>query len=512
MFTINQGFDLNSPQFNFKRDYFNTLAELKAANEAGFPDHFVTNVNGDLYQLTKTNDVDDTTGRWRKVTLGRDISKSTLGLGNVTNDAQVKRAEMGKASGVATLDTAGKVPASQLPSYVDDVLEATTKADLPKTGETGKIYVTLDTNLTYRWTGTTYVEISQSLALGETSSTAYAGDKGKDTATKLANVRNTALSHISDGNPFTADAASVKLHYQCYANDMYETGVPSSYSSPIPVATTTQAGIVTSADKKNIDNNTSSISAIKSGDLPLVNPSIVPSGSNNSLWTVKKEDGTAVSSITSTGNLSLLYGYKVDFNGCLLWTAKSGYKNPTAVGSGDFSSVSLPTSGTKSTVITSSNITSDKTITATIKAPKQGLVNSNGIIKWASASDIDQASASVKVSFTYKVVHSGFTAVLDAAALKAFMADSTHYTIRSNKNWTLTGVTTTADQYFVYAYPQILGDLTKITLNDATPLLQDGFTKSVLAVTDPDTGHVTHYNVYTSVQKGAFTNAKLDIA
>lgn len=70
------------------------------------------------------------------------------------------------------------MPASLLPSYVDDVLEYKTKDGFPTTGETGKIYVDLTTNLTYRWSGSTYVEISKSLALGETSSTAYRGDYG----------------------------------------------------------------------------------------------------------------------------------------------------------------------------------------------------------------------------------------------------------------------------------------------------------------------------------------------
>lgn len=73
----------------------------------------------------------------------------------------------------------GVVPASQLPSFVDDVEEFASAEFFPTTGERGKIYVSLSTNLTYRWTGTTYVEISKSLALGETAETAYAGDKGK---------------------------------------------------------------------------------------------------------------------------------------------------------------------------------------------------------------------------------------------------------------------------------------------------------------------------------------------
>lgn len=76
MFTINQGFDLNSPQFNFKRDYFASVADLKAAPETSFPDHFITNVAGVLYQLTKSNSVDDTTGKWRKVQLGSDVDLS----------------------------------------------------------------------------------------------------------------------------------------------------------------------------------------------------------------------------------------------------------------------------------------------------------------------------------------------------------------------------------------------------------------------------------------------------
>ncbi len=92
---------------------------------------------------------------------------------------KVDKTKVGAAGGVASLDAGGLVPSSQLPSYVDDVLEYPSPGDFPSTGEEGKIYVTKDTNLTYRWSGTGYVEISKSLALGETSSTAYRGDRGK---------------------------------------------------------------------------------------------------------------------------------------------------------------------------------------------------------------------------------------------------------------------------------------------------------------------------------------------
>ena len=126
------------------------------------------------------------------------ISKANIGLGNVSNDAQVKRSEMGVANGVATLGGDGKVPAAQLPSYVDDVLEYENKAAFPATGETGKIYVAKDTNLTYRWSGSAYVEISVSLALGETSSTAYAGDKGKALESRMNVAENDINTSFSE--------------------------------------------------------------------------------------------------------------------------------------------------------------------------------------------------------------------------------------------------------------------------------------------------------------------------
>lgn len=109
--------------------------------------------------------------------------EALAGLGTAaTKDA-------GVASGVAELDASGKVPSSQLPSYVDDVLEYASQSAFPAEGETGKIYVALDTNKTYRWSGTAYVEISESLALGETSSTAYAGDKGKANADNITAIQ-----------------------------------------------------------------------------------------------------------------------------------------------------------------------------------------------------------------------------------------------------------------------------------------------------------------------------------
>lgn len=93
--------------------------------------------------------------------------------------AKVDNSKIGAANGVASLDASGLVPSSQLPSYVDDVLEYDTLTEFPAKGVGGKIYVAIDTNLTYRWSGSGYTEISKSLALGTTKSTAYYGDLGK---------------------------------------------------------------------------------------------------------------------------------------------------------------------------------------------------------------------------------------------------------------------------------------------------------------------------------------------
>lgn len=119
----------------------------------------------------------------------------------------------GKANGLASLDDSGKVPSTQLPSYVDDVLEFTQLDQLPNPGELGKIYVVTSTNLQYRWSGSDYVEISKSLALGETSSTAYPGDKGKattDVVNSLSdNLVNDVLVSQSDKNSVSLTIKSI---------------------------------------------------------------------------------------------------------------------------------------------------------------------------------------------------------------------------------------------------------------------------------------------------------------
>ena len=152
-------------------------------------------LKGDLYIGCSANSSGGT-----KVATLTDISSKM--------DASLK----GTANGVAELDVNGKVPSSQLPSYVDDVIEgyyhdghfyeeSTYTTEI--VGEAGKIYIDLATDKTYRWGGSTFVVIASDLALGETSSTAYRGDRGKiayDHATdsnRLTTAQNSGLYKIA---------------------------------------------------------------------------------------------------------------------------------------------------------------------------------------------------------------------------------------------------------------------------------------------------------------------------
>lgn len=125
----------------------------------------------------------------------------------------------------------GKVPAAQLPSFVDDVLEFDAMSSFPASGETGKIYVAKDTNLAYRWSGTQYVEISPSLALGETATTAYPGNKGKaaadlasETSRRLDGYQAQYDSHLQNkSNPHGVTAAQVGAYTKNEVDATYRT-------------------------------------------------------------------------------------------------------------------------------------------------------------------------------------------------------------------------------------------------------------------------------------------------
>jgi hypothetical protein len=157
----------------------------------------VNDAEGEVWISTNGN----FTGKFKTTNLTHNITLE-MPVKNVGTYTIATTDLIGTANGLAELDSNGKVPSSQLPSFVDDVEEYANLAAFPVTGESGKIYIAIDTNLTYRWGGSTYVEISPSLALGETSSSAYRGDRGK-----------IAYDHsqLTSGNPHNVTKSDVGL-------------------------------------------------------------------------------------------------------------------------------------------------------------------------------------------------------------------------------------------------------------------------------------------------------------
>lgn len=184
----------------------------------------------------------------------------------------------GQKNGLAELDSAGKVPSSQLPSYVDDVIEGyyynskfykESSHTTEIAGESGKIYTDLGNNKTYRWSGTTYTEISASLALGTTSSTAYPGNLGAANAANITTLQSAKI----DKSILTTKGDII------YAS---ETGIP------------TRLGIGTNGKVLKV------VSGVPSwaDDINTHNAHIIYSGT--------KSDGTNISSGTaSSGNMTL---------------------------------------------------------------------------------------------------------------------------------------------------------------------------------------------------------------
>ena len=134
-----------------------------------------------------TNHINDTVGAHAASAIsntpsGNLSSTDQQGVNNELQsdiDTRELASNKGATNGYCPLGADQKVPAANLPSYVDDIEEYANLAAFPVTGESGKLYLALDTSLLYRWSGSVYAEVSQSLALGETSTTAYRGDRGK---------------------------------------------------------------------------------------------------------------------------------------------------------------------------------------------------------------------------------------------------------------------------------------------------------------------------------------------
>lgn len=186
-------------------------------------------------------------------------------------------ATKGKANGFASLDGNGLIPSSQLPSYVDDVIEVYATYDIsetgklsniklysdpdhanPITGESGKIYLNItqdEPSYQFRWSGTQFVDSNtSSLILGEVTGTAYDGGKGKALADwrKSLNDNLKFYSHIKDNEAWTRNATEVRLNFDC--SNFGNTALVNTYNQPIPAATKDLAGVQTAADKKLFDS------------------------------------------------------------------------------------------------------------------------------------------------------------------------------------------------------------------------------------------------------------------
>lgn len=167
----------------------------------------VDNSGGTVIQDVTLDGFGHVTGLASKTLTAADVGAATAShthsISQVTGlqtalDNKLDDTQKGAANGLAELDATGKVPSAQLPSYVDDVLEYAAEANFPATGETGKLYVALDTNDVYRWSGSAYVKVSDAVS-------------SADQATKLATARTISLSGDVSGSTSFDGSANVSI-------------------------------------------------------------------------------------------------------------------------------------------------------------------------------------------------------------------------------------------------------------------------------------------------------------
>lgn len=240
------------------------------------------------------------------------VTKADVGLSNVDNtsdaskpvstaqqaaiDLKIDNSEKGAVNGVATLDGSGKVPAIQLPSFVDDVLEFSSLGSFPATGETGKIYIALDSNKTYRWSGSAYVFITS----GAVDS--VAGKTGIVTLTKsdvgLVNVDNT-----SDASKPVSTATQDALNLKANLASPAFTGNP---TAPTQAAGNNSTRIATTAFVQTATGALNTGVSSVSGTAPItvggtaVNPTIAISAATTSAaGSMSSTDKTKLNGIES---------------------------------------------------------------------------------------------------------------------------------------------------------------------------------------------------------------------
>ena len=206
----------------------------------------------------------------------------------------------------------GKVPTSQLPSFVDDVLEFANLAAFPATGESGKIYVAQDTNKTYRWSGSAYVVISETIALGETSATAYRGDRGK---TAYEHSQNGTV-HVTADQKTAWDSKAAGNHGHSYNDLSDKPTIPAAYSHPSSHPASMITGLATVATSGNY--------ADLSGKptIPTI-PSSLPANGGNA----DTVDGKHASDFATADHTHAVYGGNGASTYKKVWIATTGSDN-----------------------------------------------------------------------------------------------------------------------------------------------------------------------------------------
>jgi hypothetical protein len=321
--------------------------------------------------------------------------------------------EKNQNNGYAGLDAGGKVASAQLPSYVDDVVEAANYAALPATGETSKIYVTLDTNKTYRWSGSAYVEISPSPgttdSLTEGSTNLYFTNTRADGRIAAANINDlndvnttgVANNHVLKYNSSATQWQSSLLDIPTTLDsltDVNTTGVSNNHvlkynsgasewqSSLLDLVTTldslTDVSTAGASNEQLLSYNSSTsswsprtvtagISSVSSDATPMLGGNLTVNG--NSI--ISASNGNIVLAPNGTGKTRV---NAINYNEGAIYTVTYGatitpdvtngnVQQVTLTGNVTFSAFTSPVAGQSLTLIVKQDATGSRTLTSTMK-------------------------------------------------------------------------------------------------------------------------------------------------
>ena len=299
----------------YRGDYGN-IAYLHSQITSGNP-HGITKSTIGLNLVDNTADITKSVASAAILTTARTINgvsfngSSNITINAVDFTARIASSEKGIANGVVPLNSSTLIDSTYLPSYVDDVLEYSNLASFPTTGETGKLYVAIDTNLVYRWSGSTYSITSASLALGTTSTTAFRGDYG-----------NIAYLHsqIITGNPHNITKSDINLGNVDNTSDVNK-----------PISTATQTALNLKANLISPSFTTPNLGTPSAGVLTNVTGLSLTTGVTGILPIVNGGTGSNVQNFvdltTAQGNID---GVKTFLKAIYSKQLFSGYSSNTA--------------------------------------------------------------------------------------------------------------------------------------------------------------------------------------